>query len=275
LIENIDGDWRGSSKPVAPGHLIYFAAANLFDPNAKVILTTENKDIIVRNITEGAETEPNSNIVSLGTLAVKGVQGGTFEHIVSKHPAGLIQSVYSVQHVTFEDMQWSSNQKVCDELDSAACGTPVIYMLDTSNGQPPNEDITLRNISLKSTVEPIAVVLDGLRITVDKLTIETSPFFSKKQANAASAALVVRNSDTINVRNYTYIPRLNSVDPKGTYNMPMSCFGSCSNVQSDFLIKWPKGIPVPTDPHHRLIAPSVQDKRPEANNSLRAHIEVQ
>ncbi len=269
VIENIDADWRGSSKAMAPGHVIYFTAGNLWERDGSVKRISSSK-VTVRNITEGPHTL--SNVVSFGTLALKYINGGSFQHVFSQHPAGLIQSMLAVQNVSFEDMRWSTDYDLCGEQEAAACGVPVINCVmtkeDLLNG---NDKFT--NVAFKSTIEPIFVQLIGSHFDVNGITIETPPTYRKGQTNAVSA-LLIKDSDHIEVKGYSYIPRLTSVERQQKYNTPVGCFGTCSDVHVDANVKWPKGVPHPPSNHALLRAPS-QDQRPDVKNSLSVHVQDQ
>lgn len=270
VIEDITADRRGSTTGIAPGHVIYFTGSNLFGPDGKATVGL-SKNVKVTNVSEGPHTWSNSN--SLGTLAVKYIDGGTFEHIVSRHPLGLIQSLNTVKNLTFNDLHWSGESSPCAE-NAHYCGSPVIESVLSKPGEPPIENLRFTNISLKSTVESITTNLTGKTIEVDGLTIECSPEFRKTPYQQAPyGVLGMKEVSGANIRNFVYSPVLTSLDPAARYNQPFVCWGSCTDVKADVKIIWPRSVPAPAA-GHPAVTSGIQFDKPGNRNSIVSHREA-
>jgi hypothetical protein len=270
VVENVTADRRGSSANIAPGHVLYFTGSNLFGPDGKATVIM-SRNVKVTNISEGPDTY--SNIHALGTLAIKYVDGGTFEHITSQHPVGLIQTLFAVRNLAFTDLTWSTIATVCDE-PADSCGTPVINSVVSKPGEPPIENLRFSNITLKSTRDPLTTNLTGTMIEVDGIRIETPPAF-KKTANLSTpySVLGIKEASGVAVKNFAYIPILTSFDADAKYNQPFVCWGTCVNVKADVTIKWPKNVPVPAA-GHRAITSGIQLDKPGSNNTVVSRTET-
>jgi hypothetical protein len=239
VLENIEGNYRGSwyrsFEPTRetgsemkyigpPGHLIYLTFQDAFDvvrsqdaPNGRQVFhsTTRNADVVLRNVTEGPETL--SNINSLGTLALKNMQGGLVLDVVSHHPAGLIQSMIDAHELRLENLTWSSDRDICDEAHPPlSCGVPVI----TLEPGPPDPDtafssgLQFKNIKLQGPRRSVIFKISeesgqlplSRNITVDGLTIECNPSFTPNQ-HGPLGAITVRSLDT-HFTSVHYIPRI-------------------------------------------------------------------
>jgi len=269
VVNSISSDRRGSTMNIAPGHLIYFTAGGLFEANGAV-QHIWNKHITVSNLSEGPDTY--SDIHSGATLSLKYIEGGTFQHIHSQNPDGLIQPFYNTKSLTLEDLTWTSYRDMC-AVGAPTCNIPPLESvppLDPSD--QPNSNLTLRSLIFTSTVQPIGVEFEGNNITVDGLTIETSPDFRQGQANT-NAVLSVKNASHVTITNYTYIPLVTSADPRHRYNTPYTCWGQCTDVHVDVRIQWPHAVPLPPQGTY-VITPAIQVKNSaNTNNTVRTRIE--
>ena len=269
LIENVTGDRRGSTSAIAPGHLIYLTGTALFDTKG-IVKRTSNKNVTVRNIQEGSATYDNSQ--ALGTLAVKSVNGGSFQSVISHHPAGLIQTLQADQNLQFDDLQWFGDRNYCAEGGERFCATPVIESAASTAEDPPMQSLTFRNVLVQSTVREVSVNLIGSDITVDGLTIRTLPGFRKDQTSPASV-LSLRQASNARVTNYNYVPVIASFDAGVKYNQPFVCWGACSNVHADVTVKWPKSVAVPKAAE-RAITSGFQTRKDGDGNTVTSHVEA-
>jgi hypothetical protein len=270
VIENITADRRGSTAAIAPGHVIYFTGSNLFGPGAKATVSL-SRNVRVTNVSEGPHTYSNSH--ALGTLALKYIDGGTFEHITSQHPIGLIQSLNGVKNLVFSDLHWSGDAAACGE-PADYCGAPVIESVVSKPGEPPIENLRFTNVSLTSTHQSITTNLTGKAIDVDGMTIQSPPVFNKtRNQQAPYGALGMKEASDVTVRKFVYVPVLTSVDSTARYNQPFVCWGSCTNVKADVTVKWPGSVAMPA-PGHAAITSGIQFDKPGANNSIVSHTEV-
>jgi hypothetical protein len=270
VIANITADRRGSATNIAPGHVIYFTGSNRFGSDGKPTVLM-SRSVQVTNISEGPHTY--SNVHSLGTLAVKYVDGGTFEHIVSQHPAGLIQTLFAVKNVAFTNLSWSSDVTLCDG-PAEACGAPVINSVVSKPGEPAIENLRFTNISLKSTRDPLTTTLTGKMLEVDGLRIETPPVFRKTANQAAPySALGIKEASDVTIRNFVYVPLLTSLDTTARYNQPFVCWGSCMDIKADVKIRWPKNIALPAAGHPAMES-GIQLDKPGSNNSVTSTTEI-
>jgi hypothetical protein len=272
VIENVVGDRRGSTAKIAPGHIVYFTGTSGFGANGRG-LTTLSRNVRVTSISEGPQTY--SNAVSLGTLSIKFVNGGTFEHIHSQHPMGLIQSIVSSENLTFNDLVWSSDSAVCDQPESIqSCGVPVIESVMSKPEDPPTGNLKFSDIHLKSTRESITTNITGKGIVIDGLTIETPPMFRKTNYQQAPyGVLGLKNASDVTIRNFIYTPILTSLDSGAKYNQPLVCWGECANVKADVDIKWPAGIAQPGK-GHPAITSGIQFDKPGTTNSISSRIDT-
>jgi hypothetical protein len=270
VVENIIADRRGSSVNIAPGHVLYFTGSNLFGPDGKATVIM-SRNVRVTNISEGPHTYSNTH--ALGTLAIKYIDGGTFEHIASEHPVGLIQTLFAVKNLTFTDLNWSNDATICDE-PADSCGTPVINSVVSKPGEPPIENLRFTNIALKSTREPLTTNLTGTTIHIDGIRIETPPMF-RKTANLSApySVLGIKEATGVTVKNFVYVPLLTSLDADAKYNQPFVCWGSCVNVKADVTVKWPGNVPMPVA-GHRSVTSGIQFDKPDSNNSIVSRTET-
>jgi hypothetical protein len=234
-FENISGNYRGSwfqsfdpahepgGKIVnigPPGHLIYLTFQTADDvvrtaahPEGERLFhsTTRSSDIIMRNITEGAETLANYN--SLGTLALKNIDGGTVEHIESHHPAGLIQALVDVHNLKLQNLTWISERNLCSEPESTLNCDPYTVDLEAGNlnrSLETSDRLIFRDVMLRSLRSPalfhIAAATPGPlsnHILFDGLKIECTPIQLNKRGR--TGIITVRAADT-SFKNVTYIP---------------------------------------------------------------------
>lgn len=270
VVEDVTADRRGSTASIAPGHVIYFTGSNLFSPDGKPTVAM-SRNIRVTNLSEGPHTY--SNIHSLGTLAIKYVDGGVFEHIASQHPAGLIQSLAATQNLTFTDLKWSSDAAICEE-GADSCGAPVINSVVSKPGEPPIMNLRFTNIQLSSSRESLTTNLTGRTIELDGIRIETPPAFRKTpNQSAPGSVLGLRDASDVTIRNFVYLPVLTSFDPGAAYNQPLVCWGACTNIKADVSVRWPRGVALPPA-GHRAITSGIQFDKPGANNSIVSRTEI-
>jgi hypothetical protein len=240
VFDHIEGSFRGSwyrsfdpshdtgpqIKDIGPpGHLVYLTFQNAYDversldaPNGRMEFrsTTRNKDVRLRNIDEGPETL--SNVNSLGTLALKNMQGGRVADVVSHHPAGLLQSIVDAHDVQFENLIWSSDRDICDAAHAAmACGVPVVTLepAPANSGTQYNSGLEFKNITLRGPRRSVMFKISeesgnaplSRSIAVDGLTVEINPAFTHESA-APQGVITVRSVDThfTNVRLLGLIP---------------------------------------------------------------------
>jgi hypothetical protein len=226
ILDRIEGSFRGSwyrsfdpSRETGPqiknigppGHLIYLTYQNAYDvewspgdPNGRMEFhgTTRNKNVTVRNIKEGPETL--SNVNSLGTLALKNMQGGRVAGVISQHPAGLIQSMVDAHDVELDDLNWSSDRNICDQAQpAAACAVPVIALepAPANSGLQFNSGVRFKKITLRALQRSIMFKISeesgsaplSRNITVDELTIEANLAFTQA---APQGLIMVRSVGT-------------------------------------------------------------------------------
>lgn len=238
IFENIEGHNRGSwfrsfdpsheSGPLMknigpPGHLVYLSFQNAYDversqgtPAGLQVFhsTARNKDVELRNITEGAETL--SNVNSLGTLALKNMEGGVITNVVSRHPAGLIQSMVDAHDVQLEHLNWTSDRDICAERqDPTYCGIPIIEIVPgpESPGMDFNSGLQFRDIKLQSprcskafnVSEETGRLPLSRNIAVDGLTIECSPALAPGQGSPLG--IITVRTDATHFANVHFIPR--------------------------------------------------------------------
>jgi hypothetical protein len=157
-----------------------------------------------------------SNVNSLGTLALKNMQGGLVTNVVSQHPAGLIQSMIDAHDVRLETLVWTSDRDICAERqDPTYCGIPVI----TLEPGPENSDmqfssgVQFKNVKLQSPHCPWAFNISeesgrlplSRNITVDGLTIKCSPVFAPGQGSPRG--IITLRSIATRLTNVHYIPQ--------------------------------------------------------------------
>jgi hypothetical protein len=231
VFENIAGDNRGSwyrsfdptnekgqtiSHIGPPGHLLYLSFQDAYDVQrtsdstyGRQVFksTTRNKNVLLRNITEGAGTLANIN--SLGTLALKNIDGGMVANVTSKHPAGLIQTMIDAHGLTLQDLTWSSDRDICADKTASACGVPIIGLAPGPAGssEESSDNIRFDRVRLQTVgaitafrvaAESPAIPLSQ-NILVDGLTIHSQPLLSGK------GTIILRSAAT-HLENVTYIP---------------------------------------------------------------------
>ena len=269
LVENVIADHRGSNSAVAPGHVIYFTGTAVFDLKG-VVKRISSRNVTVRNVQEGSDTYNNSQ--ALGTLAIKSVNGGSFKSVTSHHPAGLIQVLQADQNLQFDDLQWISDRNYCAEGGERFCDTPVIGSAASAPEDAPMQGLSFRNVVVQAASREVSVDIEGADITIDGLTIKTPPIWRKGQTAPAAIFSLTRASNA-RVTNFIYEPVLTSFDPAAKYNQPFFCWGACSNVHVDMIVKWPKNVPVPK-PGERAITPGFQIRKDGDNNLATSRIET-
>lgn len=233
VFENISGDNRGSwfrsfdpshesgtsIKNIGPpGHLIYLTNQNAYDVTGVLGSSsgqqvfnsaTRNSNILVQDINEGAKTLSNFN--SLGTLALKNIDGGSVSNVTSGHPAGLIQTMVDVHGLRLENLNWSANRDICADREATACRVPVIdFEPGPQNpGQGFSDSIDFKRVKLSSVGGPVMFKISAedptlplsRNIRMDGLAIECQP-----QADSSKATIMLRSAGA-HLANVTYSPR--------------------------------------------------------------------
>lgn len=236
ISANHRGSWYQSFDPShesggeiknipGPGHVIYMTFQNAYDIEAEDDSTaatqkmyrgtTRNTNVVIEHISEGPDTLSNYN--SLGTLALKNMQGGTVRDVVSKHPAGAIQSIVDVHGLEIQDVHWSSARDICQEIGPrGVCGVPVITFEpgpEHAADLAISSDVTLNNISLSNPAAPCVFKIsqeepNGLldrNIRVDHLTQTCSPYRGSGGRTYPDAMILLRSISTV-VTNASYAP---------------------------------------------------------------------
>lgn len=266
VMENITTDRRGSVPKTAPGHVLYTTNTYEYDMQAHLVQALMSTNSTIQNITEG----PNAYLTAGagGTLAIKFLNGAVISNVVSEHPAGLIQTIYSDQNVTFRDMHWTTHYPLCQNLPND-CATPTIYSAGSPSNLPPTKNLTFENISLVSTASPTTVLLIGDNLRVNGLEITTPPDFLPGQ-KATNAVLSVKDTNGAVITGYVFTPLIDKYDPQKHYNAPFTGWNPSKNVSAEVTIKWPSSISVPQQ--SAILGGGYQDKSPESHNTLRSSI---
>jgi hypothetical protein len=266
VMENITADRRGSAPNTAPGHILYTTNTFEYDMQTRVVQALMSTNSTIQNITEG----PNAYLTAGagGTLAIKFLNGAVVSNIVSEHPAGLIQTIYADQNVTFRDMHWTTHYPLCEKLPKD-CATPAIYSAGSPANLPRTKDLTFEKISLVSTAYPTTVLLIGDNLRVNGLEITTLPDFLPGQ-KATNAVLSVKDTNGAVIKDYVFTPVIDKYDPQKRYNVPFTGWNPSKNVSAEVTVKWPGAIPVPEKAG--ILGGGYQDKSPESHNVLRNSI---
>jgi hypothetical protein len=208
VFENIQADHRGSwfrsfeparERPGQhlqfigpPGHVIYVA------PTPRMALC---RNITIRDIKESEETLADVN--SLGTLALKNIQGGIVENIDSQHPAGLIQIMENVHGLTLKNLTWASKADLC-ATGGDACKTPALGIAGD------NSDVTFTGVHLTSNRWAARIHFSGAGekkprgITMEDVEIDSVPLPSK--GDVPRAMITIVDSSDIKLTHVRYKP---------------------------------------------------------------------
>ena len=260
-VNGVTSDWRGSLAGTAPGHLIYVTTQMVWHvQGTREVVNSSN--ILLENITEGPNTY--SNAVAGGTLAVKGVNGGVINNVNSRHPEGLIQTIYASQNVLFSNMTWTSDYDLCGKVPTN-CGTPTIYSTASAAPFLPIKNLTFQNVTLGSSITPRLVILMGDNIQIHGMSIQVPPTFLANQAQS-NGVLSIKGSNGGSITDYSYTPVLSSYDSKQPYNKPFVGWGLCTNVSANITVNWPSNLPMP-GPHSQILSVGYQNSSPNANNT--------
>ena len=261
-MTGISSDWRGSVTGIAPGHLIYVTAQNVFDANANITSVVNSTNMLIEGVTEGPDTY--SNVVAGGTLAIKGVNGGTINNFTSSHPEGLIQTIYADQNLTFSNMTWTSNYDLCGNVPSN-CATPAIYSTASAAPYLPLQNLTFQNISITSSITPTNIVLMGDNLQVQGVSITTPPTFLPNQT-ATNGILNIKGVNGGTVTGYSYYPVVSSYSKTTYYNKPFVGWGQCTNISANLVTNWPSAVTMPAA-NAQIFATGFQNTAANANNS--------
>ena len=274
VFDNISGDNRGSwyrsfdpnhetgTSPThigPPGHLIYITGQNTFNlvkspqfpqGHDEIHSVMRNQNLVIRNIKEGPHTYSNFN--SLGTFALKFIEGGVIENVQSHHPSGLIVSMADAHHLTLQNLTWSTDQDICSDPDSARnCHHPAIALIPQAgageNGF--NDYITFKNVKLSSTrwasvIEVTSAHPPGPQnshIDFEGLTIESTAKFHSGQT--APEGLITLQAVDSTLSNVTYTPILANISPQDKLNTAVVVRSGSSNVKVDVGIHNPVDHP--------------------------------
>jgi hypothetical protein len=258
-IQNIYADRRGSTAAIVPGHMVYVTIQRQTDAsgNTSDFLST---NLSMQNITEGPDTY--SNLVSLGTLAIKGVNGAVINNVTSQHPEGLVQSIYEDQNIVFSNMKWQSSYPLCSVVP-ANCNTAVIYAIISPAGVVPTKNLTFNNISIVSTVKPVTIHLLGDNLVMNGLTIQTPATFLPSQTDT-NAVVGISNSVKATISNYFYSPNTSSYSTKINYNTPLTVWNTATNVTAHVTINWPRTVALPKNGSY-IVTPISQNTQDRSN----------
>jgi hypothetical protein len=291
VFEDISGNWRGSwyrsfdpdrehgAKPQyipAPGHLLYLSFQPTFDVghSGEPIFhgLVRNKNVKIHKVSEGSDTLSNYN--SLGTLALKSIDGGTVQTVLSGHPAGLLQSMADTHNLSLQDLTWKSERDLCAEPDSKEnCNMPTIILnsqMFTSPSAGFNENVIFRNVTLRSKHHSARFQIDApnlstesaaqpanmsiastkaLRaappshhIRVDGLLIECPP--KPPDAGSANKGIIQVAASETSFRNVTYTPLPMIAAPSEKVNPAVVLTSVSSNSAVDIRIHTTSSQPV-------------------------------
>lgn len=172
------GDWL-SENPGPPGHVIYVTPPRYQFKNQKMVFYM-SKNISITNVKEsGKGVFLNREKPGLGTIAFKGVNGGKVKNVISNHPMGILQSGISLKNITFENLNWSFEGNVCENIKR--CVIPAVFSILThQTDKVQNSNLKIDKISLTSPNQQIKVTMTALydkddpqgKLNNDRITIE-------------------------------------------------------------------------------------------------------
>jgi hypothetical protein len=271
VFENITGDNRGSwyrsfdpSRETGPeikyigppGHLIYLTSQNAYDVRRAagssagelvVKATTRNKNVLLSHIEEGSQTL--SNVNSLGTLALKNIDGGRVSGVKSHHPAGLIQVIVDAHGLVLEDLTWSVDRDICSDPSSFSCGVPIIAVVPGTDAFSETSDgIRFSRAKLHSVGAITAFRISAedpkislsRDITVDGLTIESQPFLQGKP-NSGKSTIMLRSVNA-HLTNVTYSAVVDRGAPASAQATTVVILSRSSDTTVDIQIRKAPGL---------------------------------
>jgi len=162
---------------------------------------------------------------SLGTLALKNIEGGLVTDVVSQHPVGLIQTMVDAHDLELDNLSWSSDRDLCKEIPSRTdCGISVIGLEPGSSESESqfNSGIRFKNIDLENPNRSVSFKVSeesgraplSRDITVDGLTIISNPV-SPLDRGSPPGTITLRSAAThmTHVRYVPVMPRNAEQDP--------------------------------------------------------------
>ncbi len=285
VFDGITGDYRGSwyrsfdptherggslQSIGPPGHLIYITFQDAYDvlksaahPDGEMALnhSIRNTNVTLRNISEGPDTFSNYN--SLGTLALKNIDGGTVDGVKSRHPEGLIQSMADAHNLTLRNLSWASERDLCSEPDSKMnCDSPAISLVPGPDlVKQFNENLEFDDVTLKSprwasmfqiTSAPSGSTQSG-HIQVNSLNVECSPAMHAGQSGPKGIITIVR-ADLVHFSNVIYTPVISQA-PTSAVNYAALIDKGSTHTTLDLVIKRPAtNLPDNSQVYRSLVA---------------------
>lgn len=286
------GDWL-TENPGPPGHVIYVTPPRYQLRNQEMVLYMSKNVNILKVKESGEGVFLNREKPGLGTLAFKGVDGGSVKNIISNHPMGILQSGISLRNINFENLQWSFDGNVCKNIK--VCSYPaVINILQDPN--TPNKNLSFNNISLTSPNQPVKVSIGGLNdkddpqgklnndgIKIENFYIKASQFKAKDDLDFYPVFdLQMKNSQMGLGGKVVYIPTI----PKQEYlkyfkhpqqtNIPIKIRDNSFNSNFNLLIKPYPGSSDFKDPELSSSFSESDDEAPLTgiNGSSGSHIKI-
>ena len=287
ITGNDRGSWYRSFDPTGersgtiqnigpPGHLIYITFQDVYDvlksaahPEGEMSLnhSVRNENVTLRDLSEGPDTFSNYN--SLGTLALKSIDGGSVDGIRSQHPEGLIQSMADVHNLVLRNLTWTSDRDLCSEQDSKMnCDTPAISLVPGPDlVKQFNERLTFSEITLRSprwaamfqitsapSSAPPGATQSG-HIEVSGLNVECSPAMHAGQ-NGPKGIITIVRADLVHFSKVTYTP-VTQQAPASAVNYAALIDKDSTHTTIDLAIK--RAAPLPDNsPVYRSLVVSHQ-----------------
>jgi hypothetical protein len=237
--------------------VLYTSIQNRFDGQGKASWMM-NKEVHVDQLSEGPDVY--SNVHAIGTLAIKAIEGGTVSNVDSQYPLGLINTLYAVRNLTFTNLKWQSDYDPCDHGDES-CGTDVITFAERDDDQVKSENVTFKNMTLKSSHRHVAAVVPGNHLRLEDVHIE-SPIELKPHVNACT--LCIKDGDHAYVRNLVLRPVAPSLDSSIKSSRPLACY-PCHDLDAQVVTEWPSSVRMP-EKGNNAITSDVHEREPEKHN---------
>ena len=303
VFENIEGNNRGSwyrsmdplheSGPQIahigpPGHLIYITTQDAYDvlrsqdaPAGLMVFhsTTRNKNLTIRNVKEGPDTL--SIVNSLGTLALKNMDGGLVTDVVSRHPIGLIQTMIDAHDVQLENLSWSSDVDTCsDKHTQTRCGTPVIGLEPgpEKSGTQFSSGLKFKNITLEASHRQISFKISqengqgplSQGILVDGLTIICYPIPVPNQGSPPG--IITVRAIGAHFTNARYLPQITGNAPAGRQSYAAIIENRSSDSTVDVAIKKALSLQGDKEDAYKCVIDGQgnQSQDPKMNNNCRS-----
>jgi hypothetical protein len=203
------GDWT-KDFPGPPGHVIYVTPPRFYYGNPKNMRYFNSKMIKISNIKETSDNiyiDRTMPSFALGTLALKGVDGGIIKNVISNHPVGILQSGSLLKNITIENITWSFFGNSCDFRDKCDSATNVINIITFEDQN--NENLVLNNIKLESPNQPSWVGINGHLNKANKVFYSNKNFIIKNLYIKAADRNLKESNPTNSWREY-YRPVVSS-----------------------------------------------------------------